>query len=256
MDKKDLFQKQYKGELDWELLKKIIPFAEFMKFYHHYRVDGVFKIPKTGRAMILVNHSLATYDILLLGYSIFDKIGRLPRGLADSNFYKNTLTSEFANKLGMYEANHENAENVLNGNEILMLAPGGTKEAIRSSEEKFKIKWDDRKGFARLSIKTQSPIILAACPGADNVYTVKASPITDFAYKFFKLPITFAEGIGKTILPRPVKLVHYIHEPIFPPPFEGENPDDELVKEYHLFIVNKMTEWMETHTKIFNKLKS
>ncbi len=250
MDKKGLFQQKYHGQTDWEMLKKIIPFAEFMKFYHHYRVDGILKIPKKGKAMILVNHSFATYDILLLGYSIFDKIGRLPRGLADRNFYKNAITADWVSRLGIYEANPENAQSVLEKEELLMLAPGGTKEAIRSSDEKFTIKWEDRKGFARLAIKTQSPIILAACPGADNVYNIKASPITNLAYKYFKFPVAFAEGLGNTILPRPVKLVHYIHEPIYPPVFEGENPDDELITMFHNQIVSTMKEWMEAHTKI------
>ncbi len=253
MNKTDSFQEKYKGQPDWELLKKIIPFAEFMKFYHHYRVDGIFKIPEKGRAMILVNHSLATYDILLLGYSIFDKIGRLPTGLADSNFYKNTITAEWISKLGIYEANHENAESILKKDNLLLLAPGGTREAIRSSAEKFQIKWDNRKGFARLSIKTQSPVILAACPGADNVYTVKNSVITDLAYKFFKFPVAFAEGLGNTILPRPVKLVHYIHTPIYPPFFEGENPEEEMVEQFHLQIVQAMKEWMELHKEIIKK---
>lgn len=245
---------KYNGQPDWELLKKFIPFAEFMKLYHLYRVDGISQIPTKGRALILVNHSLATYDILLLGYMILDKIGRLPQGLADSNFYKNEFTAKWMHKLGVYEANHENAEKILQNEGLLIIAPGGTKEAIRSSKEKFQIKWDDRKGFAKLAIKTQSPIILAACPGADNVYTVKEHVITDIAYKFFKLPVAFARGIGKSLLPKPVKLVHYIHKPIIPPNWDGNGePDSELVENFHQEVVIAMAAWMEEHEKLFRK---
>jgi 1-acyl-sn-glycerol-3-phosphate acyltransferase len=247
-------ENKYNGQPDWELLKKFIPFAEFMKLYHLYRVDGISQIPTKGRALILVNHSLATYDILLLGYMILDKIGRLPQGLADSNFYKNEFTAKWMHKLGVYEANHENAEKILQNEGLLIIAPGGTKEAIRSSKEKFQIKWDDRKGFAKLAIKTQTPIILAACPGADNVYTVKEHVITDIAYKFFKLPVAFARGIGKSLLPKPVKLVHYIHEPIIPPKWDGSGePDTQLVENFHQEVVTAMAAWMEEHEKLFRK---
>lgn len=245
------FNKIYRGAPDWEILKKIIPFAEFMKMYHHYRVDGIQKIPQTGRAMVLVNHSLATYDIMLLGYSIYEKVGRLPHGLADKNFYKNELTAKIMHKIGVYEANHDNAEEVLKKEELLMLAPGGTREAIRSSKEKFQIKWDDRKGFARLAIKTQTPVILAACPGADNIYSVEENKLTELAYKFFKFPLTFAKGVGNTMIPRPVKMVHYVHAPILPPVWEGDTIDEQVVNLFHEQIVDRMEEWMKEKTLLY-----
>lgn len=193
----------------------------------------------------MVNHSVATYDILLLGYSIIDKLGRMPRGLADKNFYKNTQLTELMEKLGIYEANHINAEKVLENNELLMIAPGGTQEAIRSSNEKYQIKWDNRMGFAKLAIRTQSPIILAACPNADNVYTVKESPITKWAYKLFRFPLPIVQGFGNTILPRPIKLAHYIHPPIYPPKYEGGELDEEMVKSFHYLVVQEMNMLME-----------
>jgi len=246
--------REFQHQLDWKLLEKVAPFAEGLRQYHHYKVYNVNQIPKKGRAMILVNHSVATYDILLLGYSIVDKIGRLPRGLADRNFYKNTQVTEWMEKLGIYEANHINAQKVLENNELLMIAPGGTQEAIRSSNEKYQIKWDNRMGFAKLAIRTQTPIILAACPNADNLYTVKESPITKWAYKLFRLPFPIVQGIGSTILPRPIKLAHYIHPPIYPPKFEGETLDEEMVKTFHNLVVKEMNELMERGMEIFKEL--
>jgi len=239
---------------DAEVIKKLLPLAEFLKNYHHYRVDGMSKIPKEGKGIILVNHSLATYDILLLGYMIYTKLQRLPRALADRQFYKNDITANFMHKIGVHEAGHDNAQELLEKGELLILAPGGMKESIRSSEEKFQIKWDDRTGFARLAIRTQAPIILAACPGADNMYEVKASPITDFAYKYLKLPVTFAKGFRNTILPKPTKLVHYIHEPILPPVFEGEGePPVEMVKAFHDKVIRAMEKLIQDNLTIYLK---
>ncbi len=238
---------------DWKFVDKIVPLARFLKRYHNYRVDGLEKIPKEGRALILVNHSLATYDILLLAYVIMRKVERLPRGLADRNFYFNDMVSSWMQRLGIYEASSLNAQALLEQDELLILAPGGTKEAIRSSKEKYKIKWHDRYGFAKLSIKAQAPVILAACPGADNIYNVKDSAITDFVYNFFKFPLPFADGVSTTILPRPEALVHYIHEPIAPPTFEGEEPTEQLVKEFHSHIVEEMEKLMQEKLKLVFK---
>jgi len=238
---------------EFQVIDKLVPLARFLKRYHNYHIDGLEKIPTDTRAMILVNHSLATYDILLLGYVIWRKLNRLPRGLADRNFYKAEWVGEWMQKLGVYEANSLNAQTLLEQDELLILAPGGTQEAIRSSKEKYKIKWHDRYGFAKLAIKTKSPVILAACPGADNIYTVKDSTITNIIYNFFKFPLPFAAGIGSSILPRPEKLVHYIHTPLIPPTFEGEEPDEQLVKEFHTLIVNTMEQLMAEKAELFIK---
>lgn len=239
-------------QTDWELLEKMIPFAEVLRQYHRYKAYNIQRIPKDGRALILVNHSLATYDILLLGYAIFSKLNRLPRGLADRNFYKNAMTSELMQKLGVYEANHQNAQQILESEELLLLAPGGTKEAIRSSNQKYQILWDDRMGFAKLAIKTQTPVVLAASPNSDNLYEVKASPLTELAYKWFKFPFPIAKGIGNTIIPRPIKLAHYIHEPIAPPIWDKNTPlDDKVVKMFHEQVMDTMEELMQQSRRVF-----
>ena len=122
---------------DWKLINKVFPLASFLKRYHNYRVDGLEKIPKEGRALILVNHSLATYDILLLAYVIMRKLERLPRGLADRNFYKTGLIASWMQKLGIHEANSFNAQSLLEQDELLILAPGGYKRGYSFIKRKI-----------------------------------------------------------------------------------------------------------------------
>ena len=79
------------------------------------------------------------------------------------------------------------------------------------------IYWERRKGFARLAIDTQTPIILAACPKADDIYKVYDSKITKLVYEKFRMPFFFAAGLKGTPLPKPVQLSHYLSEPLTPP---------------------------------------
>ena len=43
--------------------------------YHEYRVEGLEHIPAHGRAILAMSHSLATYDSLLLGLTIYERLG-------------------------------------------------------------------------------------------------------------------------------------------------------------------------------------
>ena len=65
---------------------------------------------------------------------------------------------------------------------------------------------------------TQTPIILAMCPRADDLYQVyNTQVLRNFIYDKFKAPFFLARGLGPSLLPRPIKLIHWISEPIYPP---------------------------------------
>ena len=68
--------------------------------YHRYRVVGIENIPTEGPALLVVHHSLATYDISLLGYSIYKQLGRAPRALVDRLIFQTPKLSQWASGLG------------------------------------------------------------------------------------------------------------------------------------------------------------
>ena len=84
---------------------------------------------------------------------------------------------------------------------------GGMREALRPGDERYGVKWDKRKGFVRLSLRTGAPLVLAACPDADRLFHVYENRLTKLAYKRLHLPVPLVRGWGPTLLPRPVSLV-------------------------------------------------
>lgn len=208
--------------------------------YHRHEVIGMENVPKRGRAIMAVNHSFATYDGFLLGIAIHKGTGRAPAGLGDNLIFKVPGLGYFAETVGIHPANHENGHSLLEKERLLALAPGGMREALRPSSEKYQIRWQKRKGFIRLAIRSGAPIILAACPAADDLYSIYEWSGTKVGYKAMKLPIPLFRGLGLSLVPRPVKLVHYLSKPLFPPEFD---PDcfDEQVEEFHSHVVNEMT---------------
>ena len=128
-----------------------------------------------------------------------------------------------------------------------MLSPGGMRESLRPSTQRYRISWEGRLGFARLAIRAQVPVILAACPAADDIYTVYENPLTELVYQRFKWPLPIAHGLGPTALPRPIKLTHYLSHPIAPPPLQGEGANEELVTAYHAKLVHEMGKLLRKH---------
>ena len=199
------------------ILQKFHPIVKSIGSYHNHKVIGLEHIPEQGRAIIAFNHSLATYDIALLFLEIYDRLGRIARPLVDHLFFRVPFLGEIIEEIGCVDGFHNNAKKLLQHEELIGVAPGGMREALRPSSERYQILWEKRKGFIRLSIETESPVIVAVCPKADDLYHVYNSRLTSWAYERFKVPLFIAKGRAFTPLPRRVKLTHFLSEAMIPP---------------------------------------
>lgn len=227
------------------------PLFKALQRYHHYQVVGLENIPAQGRVIIAVNHSVATYDTGLLFTTIIDELGRMPRSLGDRLIFKVPKFSDLMSELGVVEGNQDNAHRLLNHEELVFVAPGGMREALRPSTQKYRLMWQRRLGFARLAMETQTPIVLAMCPHADDLYEISESKVTKILYKEFKIPLPFARGLGFTFLPRPIKLTHYLSKPIKPPKMPEDPVQAKLVlARFHARLCKKAQKIMDDAVNI------
>lgn len=214
--------------------------------YHEHRVEGLEHIPASGSALIVVNHSLATYDSGLLAVAIRAKLGRNVHLLGDRYIFKIPLIRDMASAYGFVEGTQHNAEELLRNGELVLVAPGGMREALKPSSQRYQLKISDRKGFAKLAARAGAPVILSACPAADDLYHVVSNPLTDWVYNRHRLAAPIAFGAFGTIVPKPVKLVHYLSEPIFPP----ENCTDDNLEEissFHAMLERRLQAMLTAH---------
>lgn len=234
-----------------EALLKLAPILAGLRAYHDHSIVGAKYLPEKTAAIIAVNHSLASYDIALLMLGIYEHINRIPRALIDRLFYKIPGMGAAMESLGSLEGNHDNAMAMLKAGEILVLAPGGMREALRPSTEKYKIIWGRRKGFVKLAIESGTPIILAACPAADDMYDIVPSHITAWAYKTLKIPLFFAKGLGLSPIPKAVKLTHYLSEPQIPPKMAATKEEfSAQVNAFHAQICLRMQRLLDEAVSI------
>lgn len=224
-----------------ERMLKLLPIAQAIRFYHRHEVVGMENIPTSGRCLLVCTHSLATYDMSLLFAAIYEKTHRVTRPLIDRLFFKVPMVGPLMEYFGSVQGNPDNARTLLGEDNLVAVAPGGMREALRPSTQRYQIRWDRRRGFARLAIETGAPIILAACPRADDIFEVIPNPITKWAYQAFKVPVFLARGIGLSPVPRPVKLVHYLSEPILPPTLTGdEEAQKKQLARFHTKLCKRM----------------
>jgi 1-acyl-sn-glycerol-3-phosphate acyltransferase len=205
------------ARVDDRSLRSTLAVIRVLQRYHRHRVVGLDHIPETGPALLVINHSLATYDGMLMSVAVFDHRGRLPIGLGDRLLFRIPGLRRWVQRIGVVVATPENGQQLLEEGHLVVVAPGGMREALRPTRERYETRWDKRRGFVRLAIRAAVPIILVACPAADDIYRVYRSPLARIGYKRWKVPLPVARGLGPTLLPRPVQLTHYIDRPIAPP---------------------------------------
>lgn len=228
-----------------EVIEAIYPIFRAVQSYHRHKVYGLEHFPKRSRVILASNHSLATYDMALLNFELWRQRGRIARSLSDHLFFKVPYLGELIEELGMIEGTKHNARELLLRNEIVAVAPGGMRESLRPSSERYQIIWQQRRGFIKLAVETQSPIVLACCPKADDIYDVYSNPFTRWAYRTYKIPLIFARGLGLSFVPRPVELVHYVTRPLYPPKVSRDDPKfGSCVEKFHARVVARMEKLM------------
>ena len=215
-------------EPDPTVIRRVVTVLRPLQRYHRHRVVGMEHIPTTGRALLVVHHTLATYDGFMLGLAVFEATGRPPRGLGDDMIFRTPLLRRGARAIGIVPASPTAGEDLLAADELVGVAPGGMWEGLRPRAERYQTRWQGRRGFVRLALRLGAPMVLAACPRADELYTVYGSRLTNAVYAQLKAPLPLLRGLGPTLLPRPLQLTHYIAPPIIPPPFDPGRESQDI----------------------------
>lgn len=222
------------------LVARVTPWYRAMRRYHRYRVIGLENVPLSGPGLVVFTHSLATYDIFMLGAAIYLERQRLIASLVDRLVFKLPLLAGAARAIDGVPGSPEAARALLLGGRLVGVAPGGMREALRPSSERYRVCWQGRTGFARLAMTARVPVVLSACPRADDIYFVRGNALTRAVYERFRVPLPLARGLGPTALPRPVRLTQVIDEPLWAPDYEGESPSDDAVLAFHATLTKRM----------------
>jgi 1-acyl-sn-glycerol-3-phosphate acyltransferase len=218
--------------------------------YHQYQaigLDGL--LGQKGALLVACNHSFATYDAVLLALAGYQASGRWFHAMADRLFFRIPVVGDLFSTMGFVEGTRDTAQALLARGEVLGVLPGGMREAVKSSRHKYTVDWRDRRGFVWLSMMTGTPIALAACPRADDIFDIVDNPVTPWVYQRFKIPVALFRGRGPTPLPRPVKLWHLVSEPILPP-VAPDQVTERDVEAHHAALSARMADLMHRSLRL------
>lgn len=165
---------------------------------------------------MVLYHGLVPLDFWYLGMKIYEDTGRKPCALVDRWLLKTPGLSWLTRAVGGIEGHYESALQVLREGHVVGVSPGGVREAISGRRNNYKLVWGQRRGFARLAVEAQVPVIPGFTQNVESLYHAPFAgrPLFQKLYEKTRLPLVPIVGLGP--LPFPVPLTTWLGEPLWP----------------------------------------
>ena len=235
-------------ERDPDYIRETLPGLWLLaSFYFRADVKGLDKIPAEGPVLLVGNHSggNVTPDTLVftLAFATWFGVERRFFQLAH-NLVLAMPGLATLRKYGTVAASHENAHTALSTGAALLVYPGGDYEVHRPSWESAKVDFGGRKGWIRLALEQNVPVVplvsiggqetalflsrgerLAKLLRLDKMFRLKVLPIS--------LAIPWGLNVGDMLShwPLPAKISIRALDPIDLRKEYGQNPDLDEVYE-------------------------
>jgi 1-acyl-sn-glycerol-3-phosphate acyltransferase len=216
--------------------------------YFRGEVRGLGNIPEEGPVLLVGNHSGGNLtpdtSVFTLAFYAYFGVERPFYQLAH-NLVLSMPGLSFLRKFGTVAASPENAERALDEGAALLVYPGGDYEVHRPVWESAKVDFGGRKGFIRLALQHDVPIVPVVAIGGQETSlflsrgeTLAKLLMLDKLFRLKVLPISISAPWGLNVgdmlghLPLPAKIVVEALPPIRLREEFGDKPDlDEVYTE-------------------------
>ncbi|MEZ5319071.1 MAG: 1-acyl-sn-glycerol-3-phosphate acyltransferase [Vicinamibacterales bacterium] len=216
----------------WRMTRVIAPAASLCSRYFRTRVVGLEHVP-VARPVIFVGKHPRSYlylETLVMGFHTFWKTERPPFRVLEfrgTSLHRMPGIGWLRRHVGSVPASAAAARRVLAGGESVLIFPGGTRELYGPADE---LRWQGRDGFARLAIRTGTPVVPFAIAGADRQHP-------------WRLPLG-SVSLWLPPVPLPVRLEIRFGRPLDPP-----SPADGLPATARAEAASRFASDVETATR-------
>jgi 1-acyl-sn-glycerol-3-phosphate acyltransferase len=234
---------------DPDYIRENLPFVWLLSsLWFRGEVRNLGNIPETGPVLMVGNHSGGNMTpdthVLTLAFSTYFGVERPFYQLAH-NLVVASPIGQLLRKYGTVPASHENAEKALSQGAAVLVYPGGDWEVHRASWDGFKVDFGGRKGFLRLALNNDVPIVPVVSAGGQEtaLFLGRGNRLAsvlglDRLFRLKVLPISVAPPWGLNIgdflghLPLPAKITTEVLPAIDLREQFGQDPDLDEVYDY------------------------
>ncbi|OLE53193.1 MAG: hypothetical protein AUG51_14465 [Acidobacteria bacterium 13_1_20CM_3_53_8] len=147
------------------------------KFLHdrYWRVEvkGLNHVPREGRAVLVgVHRGFMPWDAVMTLYLIARNLGRYPRFLIHPGLIKFPFLFNFHTKLGGIIACQENADYVLERDEMLAIYPEGIRGAFSLYRDAYRLGKFGRDEYVKMALRNRAPIIPFVTIGSAETFPI------------------------------------------------------------------------------------
>lgn len=142
---------------------------------HYWRVEvGDFHhVPREGRAVLVgVHRGFMPWDAVMALHLIVRELGRYVRFLIHPGLIKFPFLFNFHTKLGGIIACQENAESVLNRDEMIGIFPEGIRGAFTLYRDAYKLGRFGRDEYVKIALRHRAPIVPFVTVGSAETFPI------------------------------------------------------------------------------------
>lgn len=136
----------------------------------HVVVEGVERLP-AGAALLVANHAFG-FDVAFAVARIHAETGRRVWVLAEHAWWVVPAVRRLAAAVGMVDGTPPNVDALLSAGELVLVLPGGLREAMKPRELRYRLLWGHRYGFIHAALRNCAPLVPLAGLGADDLFNL------------------------------------------------------------------------------------
>src|SRR3954464_2062786 len=223
-----------------------------LDYYFSHEVRGWERLPDSPCLLVGIHAGgILPIDAYAFGFAWFRRFGmdRIIRGTAHDFLTSSPLIGDYLGKIGVIPASHGGISTALAAGEDVVLYPGGDLDALRPWTKRNEVVFGGRKGWIRMALEANVPIVPVANLGAsDTLFVLTDGQAIAKALRLDKLlrakavPLAVGFPLGLTLgvipqIPLPAKLRSEILEPIYLEGEEGMRFDDDYVESKERAVV-------------------
>lgn len=165
-------------ERDPKVITALMPFFSWLyRYYFRVQTSGWQHLPTKGQFLFVGSHNggLATPDLPMFMYDWFQRFGteRVVYGLMHPTVWKiYPLMANLATQTGAVVAHPRMAMAAFDQGASVLVYPGGAQDVFRPYHQRHRIHFAGRKGFIKLALRQEVPIVPFISHGAHETLIV------------------------------------------------------------------------------------